>query len=387
MLSENTRKIIKETTPAVAQLGTKLTAHFYERMFKNHDELRNIFNMSHQEQGSQREALFNAIAAYAVNIDNPTVLTPAIMKIAHKHCALGIVPAQYDIVGENLLGAITELLNPPAEVLNAWGEAYGFLKGVFIEVEEGLYKANESAPGGWRGTREFVVKSKENKSSNIVELTFESADGKSAMAHKPGQYLSIYLNDEKLGKYQQIRQYSIVDHLENGYKIAVKKDCKVSTFIHEHLNVGDKVKLSSPFGDFYFEDHGADTVLISGGVGITPMMSMAKTLVEGNVAKKVSFLHVSHNEDVLPFAKEVSDLAAKCPNFKATTWLSQETKDGFKHGHINLDEVPEVLTEGAHYYMCGPVGFMQDIAKQLQAKGVAVSNIHYECFGPHKVVG
>ena len=105
-------------------------------MFSHNPELKDIFNMSNQRNGHQREALFNAVCAYASNIDNLAALGPAVEKIAQKHTSFAIRPEQYNIVGTHLLASIDEMLHPGKEVLEAWGKAYGVLAGIFVEREE-----------------------------------------------------------------------------------------------------------------------------------------------------------------------------------------------------------------------------------------------------------
>jgi len=97
MLSQNTIDIVKSTAPVIAEAGPAMTAHFYERMFSHNPELKDIFNLTHQQSGRQREALFNAVHAYAANIDNLEALLPAVEKIAQKHTSFQITAEQYDI--------------------------------------------------------------------------------------------------------------------------------------------------------------------------------------------------------------------------------------------------------------------------------------------------
>ncbi len=127
MLSNQTIDIVKATVPLLAETDLKLTAHFYDRMFTHNPELKDIFNMSNQRNGDQREALFNAICAYATNIDNLPALLGAVEKIAHKHTSFMITKDQYQIVGTHLLATIDELFSPGQEVIDAWAEAYGVL--------------------------------------------------------------------------------------------------------------------------------------------------------------------------------------------------------------------------------------------------------------------
>lgn len=112
MLDAQTIATVKATIPLLVETGPKLTAHFYDRMFTHNPELKEIFNMSNQRNGDQREALFNAIAAYASNIENLPALLPAVEKIAQKHTSFQIQPEQYNIVGGHLLATLDEMFSP-----------------------------------------------------------------------------------------------------------------------------------------------------------------------------------------------------------------------------------------------------------------------------------
>lgn len=160
MLDAQTIATVKATIPLLVEAGPKLTAHFYDRMFTHNPELKEIFNMSNQRNGDQREALFNAIAAYASNIENLPALLPAVEKIAQKHTSFQIKPEQYNIVGGHLLATLDEMFSPGQEVLDAWGKAYGVLANVFINREAQIYSENASKNGGWEGTRPFRIVAK-----------------------------------------------------------------------------------------------------------------------------------------------------------------------------------------------------------------------------------
>ena len=149
MLDAQTIATVKATIPLLVETGPKLTAHFYDRMFTHNPELKEIFNMSNQRNGDQREALFNAIAAYASNIENLPALLPAVEKIAQKHTSFQIKPEQYNIVGEHLLATLDEMFSPGQEVLDAWGKAYGVLANVFIN----RHQLRTGAGRRWRSGR------------------------------------------------------------------------------------------------------------------------------------------------------------------------------------------------------------------------------------------
>ena len=193
MLDAQTIATVKATIPLLVETGPKLTAHFYDRMFAHNPERKEIFNMSNQRNGDQREALFNAIAAYASNIDNLPALLPAVEKIAQKHTSFQIKPEQYNIVGSHLLATLDEMFSPGQDVLDAWGKAYGVLANVFIGREAEIYQQNASKTGGWEGTRAFRIVKKTPRSQLITSFELEPVDGQPVADYQPGQYLAIWL--------------------------------------------------------------------------------------------------------------------------------------------------------------------------------------------------
>ncbi|WP_033791850.1 NO-inducible flavohemoprotein [Pantoea septica] len=392
MLDAQTIATVKSTLPAVAAVGPKLTAHFYDRMLSQHPELKNVFNMNNQRNGNQREALFNAICAYGANLDNLAALLPAVEKIAQKHASLAIKPEQYAIVGDNLLATIKELLNPGDEVLAAWGRAYGVLADVFIQREEAIYQETEQQEGGWRGTRPFRIAAIDAQSSVIKSFTLAPVDGGAVAAFKPGQYLTVHLHPAEF-EFQQNRQYSLT-HASNGksYRIAVKRDAQgtVSGWLHEKAQVGDVLDLTAPHGDVFMEvDRETPVALISAGVGVTPMLAMLHALAEQQHAAPVTWLHAAENGVQHAFAEEVAETGARLRDFEKRVWY--RVPEAADAGRFDAEGVMDLAAESARlqdgrtqFWLCGPVGFMQFIAGQLRDMGVEASRIHYEVFGPHK---
>lgn len=143
MLSQKTIDIVKSTVPALKEHGIEITTVFYKTMFKNNPEVKEMFNMENQESRSQPKALAMTVLAAAQNIDNLGVLLPAVKKIGQVHVNTKVKPEHYPIVGKNLLLAIKEVLGDGAtdEVIEAWGEAYGVIAQVFIDVEKEIYSA------------------------------------------------------------------------------------------------------------------------------------------------------------------------------------------------------------------------------------------------------
>ena len=396
MLDAQTIATVKSTIPLLVETGPKLTAHFYDRMFAHNPELKDIFNMSNQRNGDQREALFNAIAAYASNLENLAALLPAVEKIAQKHTSFQIKPEQYNIVGEHLLATLDEMFSPGQDVLDAWGKAYGVLAGVFIQREDELYQQNAAKTGGWEGTRAFRIVAKTPRSQLITSFELAPADGKAIAGYKPGQYLGVWLKPDGF-EYQEIRQYSLTggDNPQH-YRIAVKREegGRVSSWLHDTAEVGDVIHLAAPAGDFFMQVSPQTPVtLISAGVGQTPMLAMLSALAGSQHPAQVNWFHAADNGAVHAFADEVSAAGSKLPRFASHIWYRTPDETDRAKGRFNSEGLMELgLFEGqfsdpqGEFWLCGPVGFMQFAARQLVTLGVDADRIHYECFGPHKVL-
>ncbi|RCS68389.1 NO-inducible flavohemoprotein [Vibrio casei] len=387
MLSQSTIDIVKSTAPLIAEAGPSLTAHFYERMFKHHPELKDVFNITHQETGSQREALFNAVYGYASNIDNIEVLLPVVEKIAQKHTSFNITADQYQIVGTHLLATIDELMNPGQAVLDAWAEAYGLLANIFINREEEIYQQKEQEIGGWRGTREFKVIEKTQESNVITSFVLTPVDGQPIIGYRPGQYIGVYLNSDKL-EFQEIRQYSLSDAPNgNTYRISVKREDKgiASNYLHTHVNLGDSVQLAAPAGDFFITtESNTPIAFISAGVGLTPMLSMLESIKETHQAP-IHWLHATDNSERHGFKARLNELTDSITHLNQYSWYKDGEADF--NGLMDLSQIQNELNwQETDFYLCGPVVFMQYVAKQLVTLKVPEENIHYECFGPHKVL-
>lgn len=394
MLSQNTIEIVKSTAPVIAEAGPAMTAHFYDRMFDHNPELKDIFNLTHQQTGRQREALFNAVHAYAANIDNLGALLPAVEKIAQKHTSFQITAEQYNIVGTHLLATIDELLSPGQDVLNAWAEAYGVLADIFINREEAIYRDSEQQTGGWRGKREFELVEKHAESDVITSFVFKPTDGGTVMPFKPGQYLGIYLKPDSF-EYQEIRQYSLsAAPAPDRYRISVKREPQgtVSNYLHDYLNTGDRVELVPPAGDFFLDvDSSTPVTLISGGVGLTPMLAMLESLQQHNAS--VNWLHAAEDGRHHAFHEHVQQLCHAHSHMRSTVWYRQPSEQDRQQERYNFtglmslaDVRDQIEVPQMQFYFCGPTGFMQSVAQQLVDLGVDASQLHYECFGPHQAL-
>ncbi|GCF90131.1 MULTISPECIES: NO-inducible flavohemoprotein [Shewanella] len=394
MLDSRTIQVIKSTIPLLESAGPALTIHFYERMFKHNPELKDVFNLAHQHSGGQPVALFNAVAAYAKNIENLAVLSSTVERIAQKHTGFLIKPEQYAIVGSHLLATLKELGGDAVteEVLEAWAQAYGFLADMFIQREAQIYQSNAEQDGGWLGERQFIISAKKTESTVITSFILTPEDGKPVKDFIPGQYLSLKLKHPNLA-YEEIRQYSLSDAPNgNSYRISVKRELggQVSNLLHDTMHIGDKIAVMPPAGDFILEV-GADipVVLISAGVGQTPMKSMLNQLIKLQHPSAITWLHACEQGDVHGFKQAIHTKRQQHHNLKSHVWYRKPSStdvvgtDYDFEGQMELSKVADQLLPHAHYYFCGPIGFMSAIKQQLLALGVSAENMHYEVFGPH----
>lgn len=352
--------------------------------------------MSNQRNGDQREALFNAIFAYASNIENLPALLPAVEKIAQKHTSFQVKPEQYNIVGCHLLATLDEMFHPGKAVLDAWGKAYGVLAQVFIKREAEIYQDNANKNGGWEGTRAFRIKHKVPQSSLITSFELEPVDGKSVADYQAGQYIAVWLKPETFA-HQEIRQYSLTRRADGkGYRIAVKREDKgqVSNWLHQHARPGDEIPLVAPAGDFFMViDDKTPVTLISAGVGQTPMLAMLDTLAAGKHSAQVNWFHAAENGETHAFADEVNAAGEKLPHFTRHIWYRLPTQTDNEQRRFDSKGLMEfacveekISAPDMQFYLCGPVAFMQFAARQLVELGVDKTRIHYECFGPHKII-
>lgn len=389
--------IVKSTIPLLESAGTKITEHFYQRLFSHNPELKHTFNMSNQHSGKQQFALFSAIAAYAKFIDNLPALTSAVERIANKHVSLNIKAEHYPIVGKHLLATLQELA-PDAfteEVTLAWAAAYQQLADVLISVENGLYTKSSEAIGGWKDGRQFRLIEKRIESELVKSLVFEPVDGGAVIDYQSGQYIGIELTLPE-HQYREMRQYSLSD-TANGdtYRISVKREIVgvpgiVSNYLHDGLRLGDEVTLYPPAGDFFYKNKEKPVVLISAGVGITPMQSILETLAKqadnDRRCQDIYYLHACNNPEEHSFKKRVIQLSKTLP-LQHHTWYGSKQSNGnhVHHGFMDLATIQDTLPlDEGDFYLCGPVSFMQFAKQQLITLGVSNERIHYEVFGPHE---
>ncbi|KAK5129613.1 hypothetical protein LTR08_003012 [Meristemomyces frigidus] len=399
---------IKATVPVVQEHGNTITTAFYHNMLDENPELKNTFNLTNQFNGHQQKALATALYAYAANIDNLGVLSKAVERITQKHASLFIKPEQYDIVGKYLLAAMGQVLGDaltPA-ILDAWTAAYGQLATIMINAEEELYADDKK----WREWRDFRIASKVKESSIITSFYLEPVEGEALPPFRPGQYISVQTDVPKLG-FMQSRQYSLSDaYSPKSYRISVKREQgidlpgqndshhpgQISNALHDSKHEGDVIQLSSPYGEFFLDLEAigdAPVVLISAGVGLTPLVSMLNTLTQQPTERPITWIHATRTKDAQAFDAHVRSIVAANPNVHARVFLKnpKETDGHFDHvGRMDLSKVDRkdlyVSDQTARYYICGPEPFMIDTRTVLQSLGVDKERIKVELFGTGAMV-
>ncbi|MHA6820263.1 globin domain-containing protein [Ralstonia pseudosolanacearum] len=394
MLSEQSKPLIDASVPVLREHGLTITQTFYRNMFVSHPELTNLFNMGNQANGSQQQSLASAVFAYAANHGNNAALAPVVGRIVHKHAAVGIRPSHYPIVGRHLLGAIAEVLGDAAtpELLAAWDEAYWLLAAELIAAEARLYAHTQSGPDHRQPVR---IIERHAQAEDVVSFTLEAVGGAKLADFLPGQYISVQVELEP-GVLQQ-RQYSLSD-APNGrtWRISVKRDAggsgrpagTVSNWLHDNARPGEVLLVSQPYGDFVPQlATDSPIVLMSAGVGITPMIATLNALARRNTARKVVFSHASQAASHVAHADDLAHAAQVLPDFAAHVFLeSGETADfaarPARPGRMTVETFLDDGVADADFYLCGPLPFMQAQRAALLAGGVPAARIHREVFGP-----
>jgi nitric oxide dioxygenase len=393
-LSAETIARVKATIPALAEHGEAITLAMYARLFQN-DHIKALFNHANQATGAQPKALAGAVLAYAQNIDNLAAVLPVVERIAHKHVGYHILAEHYPFVATALLGAIKDVLGEAAtdEILGAWGEAYWFLANILIGRETEIRTEIEAVEGGWTGWRDFVVAEKIRESAVITSFVLRPQDGGRVIPHKPGQYLTFRFDLPGSSLGGEKRNYSISAG-PNGesYRISVKREDlgAASRFLHDQIRIGDILQATPPAGDFFLADQPArPVVLLSGGVGLTPMVSMVEHIAKAHPELEAHFVHGALNSGVHALDGHVRALAKDHGGVSVTTFYSQPLagdRAGETHdvdGFISIDWLAaNTPFADADFYLCGPTPFLKVFVSGLTKAGVAADRIHYEVFGP-----
>ncbi len=239
--------------------------------------------------------------------------------------------------------------------------------------------------------RDMVVTKKVYETEDIASFYLAADDGSALAPFEAGQHRPIELNIP--GQPDRVRRsYSLSGSPYAGtYRLTVKRESKglASRFLHDKVDVGDRLQARPPSGDFIRPKGSVPLVLISAGVGLTPMLSMLHAAAIEAADRPIWFVHGTRNGSAHALKAEVASLVAKRTSFKSQIHFSQPDKadrvgtDYDAVGHITARSLL-ALNAGAdaHYMLCGPAKFLSDIRQGLESAGVPSAQIHFEVFGP-----
>ncbi|MEV5039120.1 NO-inducible flavohemoprotein [Bacillus sp. AFS026049] len=404
MLDAKTIEIVQSTAPVLKEHSKPIGKRFYELLFSKAPDLYNLFNQTNQKRGIQQEALGYAVYAAGEHITNLEAIKPVIKRVTEKHRAIGVKPEQYPVVGETLLQAVKDVLGDAAtdEIIEAWGKAYGYIADAFIDIEKNLYEETEHQHGGWEAYRSFNIDKMIKESDVVTSFYLKPTDGRPIASYHAGQYLT--LKAEIPGeKYTHIRHYSLSDSPgKDYYRISVKREDAhgdapsgiVSNYLHRQLQVGDTLQFSAPAGDFELDNTDLPVVLISGGIGITPLLSMLNTIIEKQPQRQVTFIHATRNSQTHAFKDHLQQIVNEHQHIKsfvvygAPTEADRTSGHFDKEGYVGLDYLQSIVpSKEANFYFCGPIPFMEAINEALNKWSVSKDRIHYEVFSPLAILG
>jgi ferredoxin-NADP reductase/MOSC domain-containing protein YiiM len=262
-------------------------------------------------------------------------------------------------------------------------------KASFRELRAKADGGGAAAPA-WTGFRPLRVAEVRRESTTIISLRLVPTDDAAlpTPTAAAGQYLTVRVQPDHDSP-TLVRSYSMSDLPgERGYRISVKRDGVVSRYLHEHVEVGDVLDAAAPRGSFVLRDGTRPVVLISAGVGATPVLAMLHGLAGEHSTRPVWWVHGARNRDEHAFGAEVDALLATLANGRRVLAYSQPAADeplGCDYdvlGRLDLGVLDRAqVPKDADYYLCGPDGFMRAIGAALTARGVAPEHVATEAFG------
>jgi ferredoxin-NADP reductase/MOSC domain-containing protein YiiM/ferredoxin len=239
------------------------------------------------------------------------------------------------------------------------------------------------------GFQSLVVTSMDRESADILSFAMQSADGHPLAIALPGQYVVVRLKPTAGGA-AFFRSYSLSGPLSTErYRISVKIEPHgaAGRYLGEHLHVGDRLDVSSPRGSFVLQPGERPIVLLSAGIGATPVLAMLHALAAARSTRQILWLHAAHDGQHHPFAGEVRRLMGTLTNGRsyvcytrpdATDKTGEDFNATGRFSRSVLDGLG--LPREADIYLCGPTQFMADMKEALTALGVAPERVHMEIF-------
>jgi ferredoxin-NADP reductase/MOSC domain-containing protein YiiM/ferredoxin len=241
---------------------------------------------------------------------------------------------------------------------------------------------------GWSGFRRLTVTDVVAESTVIASVYLAAEDGRPLPQPQPGQFLTLRVAGA--ADPAPVRSYSLsADPAAHGYRISVKREPHglVSGYLHSTLAAGAVLDVAAPRGDFVLSDSTNPVLLISAGIGVTPVLAMLHRLAAQSSDRDVCWIHTAHDADVDAFAVEAERLVSSLPRARSHIYYTAATApdagaSGFVAGRLTAATLSSLaLPTDADAYICGPSGFMSDMREALVALGVDPKYVHTELFG------
>jgi ferredoxin-NADP reductase/MOSC domain-containing protein YiiM len=240
----------------------------------------------------------------------------------------------------------------------------------------------------WTGFRSLTVAKVVPETPTVSSIYLAAPDGDPLPSARAGQFLAVRVAGA--GQPAPVRSYSLSSAPDGGtYRISVKRETHglVSTYVNRELRVGAVLDVAAPRGEFVLDDGTTPLLLISAGIGVTPVLAMLHQLAAERSAREVQWVHGARGPSEHPLAAEAHSLLASLPNAHAHIFYSQATPTERRHahaaaGHITGDALRRLgVPRDASAYICGPAGFMSDVRDALTNIGIDASRVHTELFG------
>jgi len=258
--------------------------------------------------------------------------------------------------------------------------------------------ASRGPPPAWPGFRPLRVARADREAADVVSLSFEQMDGAGGAplpSALPGQFLVLRLRTTPNGP-MLLRNYSVSGMPgARTYRVSVKRETNglVSSYLCEDVHAGDILDVSAPRGGFILGSGEAPVVLLSAGIGATPVLAMLHSLSSAASRREVWWIYGARNRAEHPFAKESRGLLQTLPNGRSHIVYSKPDSadklgaDYDSVGHVDAPLLDRLgVTRDADFYLCGPPSFLRDLAAGLKAWGAGPAQIHQEIFGPESPI-
>jgi ferredoxin-NADP reductase/ferredoxin len=245
-------------------------------------------------------------------------------------------------------------------------------------------------PPAWPGFRPMRVVAKRSETATVLSVELEVDDGATLPHALPGQFVTLKLEPGD-GAPPLVRSYSLSGAPDRPrYRIAVKVEPHgvAGGYLRAAVEVGDRIKVAAPRGQFTLDRSAHPVVLVSAGVGVTPVLAMLYALHDSQSTRDIWWLYGTRNGAEHAFAQETRSLLAALPNAHSRVWYSRPNPED--HIGIDYDELGHITPEriaatgtpiDGEFYLCGPTSFMAAITAGLETLGVPTAHVHTEAFG------